>query len=148
MGCPSGQGHLPEVGEEAVGWPEGWGTTWGLRGPLSSRNAGGEGQHVLSSCPKRKTPPCPPTGPPASRETREGLFLPVPLETTSWHELEDRTGSWLPSAASPAIPTQVGHRPTLELSFDPHTVDGSLLFKEKKIVQNLRPLGFGTLHLQ
>lgn len=23
VGCPSGQGHLPEVGEEVVGWPEG-----------------------------------------------------------------------------------------------------------------------------
>lgn len=90
----------------------------------------------------------PPNRATSKQRNQEGLFLPKPLETTSWHELEDRTRSWLPSTASPAVPTQVGHRPTLELAFEPHAVDGSLLFKEKKIVQNLRPLGFGTLHLQ
>lgn len=42
-----------------------------------------------------------PARPTSKQRNQEGIFLPVPLDTTSWYELEDSSCSWItPSTPS------------------------------------------------
>lgn len=139
-----------------VGWalPSVCGSMWSLRGPLRGRTGhghqvrspfrpvqiplctrapGGENEHILSSCPKWKTPPCPchPTRPPASREAEKGFSFLCPRKShpgVTWKRAAEAGYSH----SLPAILTQGGHRPALAPASGPHAVDCSLLRKEEK----------------